>query len=161
MNQHTVPRFLLRGFTSDKKNRIWVHDKHKGTKFRTNIKNAAAERGFYDLPSKTDQVSLESGLEHIETRAAPLLQELTTRKNLASLNADSRLVLALFVASLFVRTRAHRMRAEHLGELFRARLRDMGAPEEELKRFVVAPDESRVAGLRAVVQQVPSVCPIS
>ena len=62
MNQHTVPRFLLRGFASDKKHRIWVYDKHTGTRFRTNIKNAAAERGFYDLSSEAGPVSLESSL---------------------------------------------------------------------------------------------------
>ncbi len=159
MNQHTVPRFLLRGFTSDKKHRIWVYDKHTGTKFRTNIKNAAAERGFYDLSSETAQVSLESGLEHIETRTAPLLQELTTRKSLASIKDDSRLVLALFVAVLFVRTREHRLRAEHLGQLFRERLREMGASEEQLEAFTVTPDESKVAGLRAVLLQVPQFVP--
>src|SRR5262245_24937215 len=120
MNQHTVPKFLLRNFTKDKKHRIWAYDKHNGTRFRPNIRNVASEKGFYDLPADAPLGgSLEAGLQQIEDRAAPILREVVGRKNIALLDNESREDLAVFFATLFARTKEHRLRYDHLGQLVR------------------------------------------
>jgi hypothetical protein len=48
--QHYVPQFYLRSFASEggKTPRIWCYDKARQKAFKTNIKNVAAERNFYE-----------------------------------------------------------------------------------------------------------------
>jgi hypothetical protein len=127
MNQHTVPKFLLQNFTADKKHRVWVCDKHTGAKFRTNRKNVAAERGFYDLVSGTSEVSIEPALAGIEERCAPLVAEIVKRQSLGNIGAEARAALSVFFAVLLVRTREYRLRFDHLGQLAKKRLREAGA----------------------------------
>ena len=61
---HYVPRFLLRNFTQGKKPQIFVYDKSNDKQFRTNIKNVAAESGFYDIEVEDGFLTLEPGLAH-------------------------------------------------------------------------------------------------
>ncbi len=160
MNQHTVPKFLLKNFTKDKKHRVWVYDKHTGARFRTNARNITAERGFYDLSIEgLPGASLEPSLQRIEDRAAPLLQEIVRQKNIAFIKEESRAVLGLFFAVLFVRTKEHRLRFENLGRLIQDRLRQMNASGELLQSFDSDDDESKLAGLRDLVLLVPQFAP--
>ena len=160
MNQHTVPKFLLKNFTKDKKRRVWVYDKHAGARFRANVRNITAERGFYDLSIEgLPGASLEPSLQRIEDRAAPLLQEIVRQKNIAFLKEDSRAVLAVFFAVLFVRTKEYRLRYENLGRLIQDRLRQMSASGELLQSFDSDEDESKLTGLRDLVLLVPQFAP--
>src|SRR5437879_6541393 len=135
MNQHTVPKFLLRNFTTDKKHRVWVYDKHTGDKFRPNVRNISAERGFYDLPVQNSPASMEPGLQRIEDRAVPLLEKIVRQKSIALLTEDSRGMLAVFFATLFVRTKEYRLRYENFGQLMQDRLRNERASGELLRSF--------------------------
>jgi hypothetical protein len=159
MNQHIVPKFLLQNFTADKKHRVWVFDKHTGAKFRTNRKNVAAERGFYDLASGTSELSVEPALARVEDRCAPLIAEIVRRKSLVHLGDESRAALSLFFAVLMVRTKEHRLRFDHLGQSVKDHLRDRGASEEFLRGLDLEDEASKVFGLRSLVEHVPEMVP--
>lgn len=159
MNQHTVPKFLLQNFTTDKKHRIWVFDKHTGARFRTNRKNVAAERGFYDLASEDSGISVEPALAQIENRCAPLIADIVKRKSLAIIGDESRAALSIFFAVLMVRTKEHRLRFDHLGQLVKERLRGQRASEEFLQGFDSDAEALKVFGLRSLVRQVPEMVP--
>jgi hypothetical protein len=46
---HYIPKHFLKGFCcEDDENMIWVYDKQLRKTYRTNIKNAAVEKNFYD-----------------------------------------------------------------------------------------------------------------
>ena len=51
-NQHYVPQFILRNFTVGDGKQIHVFDKQDEKSFRTNIRNIAAETGFYNFDIK-------------------------------------------------------------------------------------------------------------
>ncbi|MFS2035338.1 DUF4238 domain-containing protein [Polaromonas sp. CT11-55] len=65
--QHYVPQFLLRNFTSDKKNRVHVFDKQKGITFVSHVKNVANESRFYDFEIEGEGRSLEAPLSSLES----------------------------------------------------------------------------------------------
>jgi hypothetical protein len=54
INQHYVPQSYLKNFSSDR-TRIFVFDKFKQRNFKTNVRNVASERAFYDFPQSIDQ----------------------------------------------------------------------------------------------------------
>lgn len=152
--QHYVPRFLLKNFTHGKKPKIFVYDKSNNKRFQTNIKNIAAENGFYELELPDGILTLEPGLAHLEANAAGIIKKLVYEKTIKALNEDEVAILAVFLAVQFVRTKEHRLRFEHLGKLFSQKLRDMGATEENIEEVTKGPvgvPEDKLIGLKSVL----------
>lgn len=133
---HYVPRFLLKNFTSGKKRQIYVFDKSNDNQFRTNIKNVAAEKGFYDLELDDEVLTLEPGLAHLEGNASGVIKKIARDQTIKSLDEGDVATLSAFMAIQFVRTKEHRKRFEHLGELFAQKLREKGVAEEDIDKHV-------------------------
>lgn len=109
-----MPQFLLKNF-SDKKKRIWVFDKWEDRVFRTNIRNVAAERKFYDFEDGSNcGGSLEEGLSKIESECRKALKNVLRDGSIAHLEPADRGAIAVFASLQFLRTKAWR---EDLGEL--------------------------------------------
>ena len=102
--QHFVPRFYLRNFC-DVDGYIWTHDSRRGTARRSTPENTAFETNIYspvgDDGGRSDEI--EVFLAEIESAAAPLLLRLSSREKL---DDEEKATMALFIASLFVRSPA-------------------------------------------------------
>lgn len=151
--QHYVPRFLLKNFTHGKKPKVFVYDKSNDRRFHTNIKNIAAENGFYDLELPDKVLSMEPALAHLEASSSKIIQKLIKDKDIKSLNENEAVIFALFLAVQFVRTKEHRIRFEDLGKQLILKLRGMGASEDSIKEFTgssINVSEDKVIGLRSL-----------
>jgi hypothetical protein len=105
-NQHYVPKFLLRNFAELDKNRseqIWTFDKSNSSIFRTNLRNIAAECGFYDTDGDDPRIATESLLCELEAHAAQTLRKIVGERGLGNLSSEERQWLAIFCAVQFVR----------------------------------------------------------
>ena len=127
--QHYVPQSYLRSFASEggKTPRIWCYDKTRQRAFKTNVRNVAAERTFYER-SDSDQ-PLEDRLGRVESAfgsARPHVISMTDPAELSSANAAA---VALFIAAQLVRTREHRQSIEDLMSQMGEWLRAEAAPE--------------------------------
>src|SRR5437764_477981 len=60
--QHYVPQLLLRGFASGRRNPLYVFDKRTGQSFRSSVRNAGCERGFYD-PRNQSAVNVDEWMK--------------------------------------------------------------------------------------------------
>ena len=152
--QHYVPRFLLKNFTHGKKPKIFVYDKSNDNRFHTNIKNIAAENGFYDLEFEDGVLTAEPSLARLEANTSGIIKKLIKGRNIKSLSEDEVAILALFLAVQFVRTKEHRLRFEHLGKQITQKLCDMGVKEEKINEFIGSPGsspEDKLFGLRSLV----------
>jgi hypothetical protein len=112
-NQHYVPKLLLRNFASNLpakrgKERIYVFDREKKCSFNPNIKNIAAEFGYYDLELPDGKVSFEDHLSKLETRATDVIEKIKKERSLARLDQDDWAWFAIFCANLFSRGQSHR-----------------------------------------------------
>lgn len=86
--QHYVPRFLLKSFTHGKKAKVFVYDKSNDKCFHTNIKNIAAENGFYDLEVEDDALTMEPGLSRLEANTSGIIKKLIKNKDIKSLSEN-------------------------------------------------------------------------
>lgn len=70
--QHYVPQLLLREFAFAKKKEWYVHvfDKRSKKHFRANIRNVAAERGFYEISRENRTINFERELSVLEEKTA-------------------------------------------------------------------------------------------
>lgn len=148
---HYVPRFLLKNFASGKKPYICVFDKHKETCFRTNIKNIAAEKGFYNLETADSALTLEPSLAHLEDRASSVISELLKSKKLSTLKEESRAVLSFFMAVQFVRTKERRLILKTISDALINKLKQLGASDEEVSRHVGSEDDDKISSLRLIL----------
>jgi hypothetical protein len=152
-NQHYVPRFLLKNFTHGKKQQIFVYDKSNDKCFKTNIKNVAAENAFYDINVPNGFLTLEPSLAHLEADASGVIKKLMAERSIRALKKEEVAILAMFLAVQFVRTREHRLRFEHLKNLFIQKLREIGAKEENILGFKQGPSgftENKFIGIKSV-----------
>jgi hypothetical protein len=149
--QHYVPRFLLTNFSTGKRSHIWAYDKHRSVRFRANVKNLAAEKGFYDHENGEGRISFESVLSSLESKAAKIIARLVRAKHLGELKADDRSLLSAFFAVQFVRTKEYRNRYDALIESLVQRLRESGMSEEEIRRDCEGPGELKLSQLKSIV----------
>ena len=105
--QHYVPQFILRSHCKGRKDLLWTFDKQNAKTFQSNIRNLAAASYFYDADSPDGRVSLEPALAKVESQTKPLISELLKHRRLDVWSHTDREVIALFLASQFLRTQAN------------------------------------------------------
>jgi len=152
--QHYVPRFLLKNFTHGKKPKIFVYDKWNDKCFQTNIKNVAVENGFYDVEFENHVLTLEPGLANLDTNSSIIINKLTRNKAVKNLNENEIVILAVFLAVQFVRTKEHRLRFSHIGKLFSEKLKDFGVTDTEAEKLKNETNEikkTKLYGLKSVI----------
>lgn len=76
VRQHTVPRFLLKHFSTlgkGKRQRLYAFDKAAGRAYATTPDDATVRNTFYNLDNHPDRLSLEPLLGIYEHHAAPVI----------------------------------------------------------------------------------------
>lgn len=117
--EHYIPQCYLKFFTSNKdKKQIFVYDKLTHNIFRTNIKNIANEKYFYDLVQSETQKrnqNVEDFFSKLETYYNTILEAtlrmIETKRKITNNMKDA---MSLFIAFQLLRTRSQR---RHIGEL--------------------------------------------
>ena len=133
-NQHYVPRFILKRFT-ERKDQIWVFDKSNSRKFKTNIKNIAAENGFYDFMFQKNEVTFEPSLALIEGNVSTILKKIIKEESIKAIIDKERIVLSNFFALQFVRTPQWRSMWENMCNALTQSIRDRGFNPEDIEGF--------------------------
>jgi len=135
--QHYVPKLLLRGFLKhpEKKEQVFVYDKHEDRSFHTSIGNIAAERKFYDFEVGDNQGDIESMLSELESNTKSSLEKLIEAKSLAALNPEQNSWLSVFLATQQLRTRHFREVIKALNDGAAEHIRSMGFDPHETKGF--------------------------
>nr|QJS04240.1 hypothetical protein G6840_00072 [Escherichia coli] len=107
VRQHTVPRFLLKHFSTPgkgKRQRLYAFDKAAGRAYATTPDDATVRNTFYNLDNHPDRLSLEPLLGIYEHHAAPVIAALLAHRDIRRLTDDERYRLAVFVAVQRART---------------------------------------------------------
>ncbi|WP_082485761.1 DUF4238 domain-containing protein [Acidovorax sp. Leaf84] len=144
-NHHYVPQLLLKNFSSNK-GRLHVFDKLNTRPFPENQKNIASENYFYNFSEDGINHSMEEWLSQLETKAAPIIDEIVSSKNLNSINSATKSELSFFFAVQMARTKMPQEKIKRLVKRFRELLTENGQEisnlDEKLKDFVTEPTEN-------------------
>lgn len=104
---HTVPRFLLKYFSTPikgKRLRLYAFDNTSGRAYATTLDDASVRNTFDNLDAHPERLSLELLLEIYENEAAPVIAGLLRHKDIRQLAADHRYKLAVFATVQRART---------------------------------------------------------
>lgn len=110
INQHYVPRVLLKNFSS-KKSHVWVYDKQSKKKEWSFIKErpiskVASEQYFYDKIPNTKEGSYEYELGKLEREIEPIISKIIESKDISILTEKERERFSLFIALQHLRTKS-------------------------------------------------------
>jgi hypothetical protein len=133
INQHYLPRFLLKGFASrivGKEIFTWAYHKGKNV-FEPNIKGISAERYFY---GKQGEISADNEITELEGKYGAFIDELRERDNGAQIE-DSRVVE--FIAHLCIRTKHLRDSLRESTEFLMDKISEYLSDYDNLKKFIL------------------------
>ena len=134
-NQHYVPQFLLKNFCFNKDSQIYVFDKSKEVIFETNIKNIAAENGFYNFKAGSTTFSIEHDLSNLETATAEIILKIIKQESLSGMTSDEKAILSIFIAAQFSRTKQQRLMIKQMNDLLVEHIRKLGGDPNNVKGF--------------------------
>lgn len=108
-NQHFVPKFILRNFLQNpNKDRVNVFSKSTSRTFQTSVKNIMAERRFHEFRIDDGYIaSFEDSICRVEDNLLPTYRALVERRKFDG-SAEEKVLLAIFIAFQFLRTRSQR-----------------------------------------------------
>lgn len=103
---HYIPRFILRPFCCDNKERIWYYDKLTGELSKRYIKDIFMERGLYrdEKNAPDDPEKVEKDLAKYEAEVAKLIRNRLLEDNTIHLTWEEKDSLELFLALLWFRS---------------------------------------------------------
>ncbi|WP_298348201.1 DUF4238 domain-containing protein [uncultured Dokdonia sp.] len=128
-NQHYVPQFLLRNFSSSGQKFIWAFDKNEKYNVRNQIKEraikkVASEEYFYDQFKNSRVGSYEYALQNAEDISAPIIKEIIKNRSIEDLTEDQRRTLSFFITLQNLRTKGHLFQTEILMDNMSVQLKD-------------------------------------
>jgi hypothetical protein len=133
--QHSVPHFVLKRFTQPNSEKIWVYDKQTDAIFESNITKIAAEKGFYDLNLKEGTLTVEPFLAGLESKVGKIVNKIIASCGLTTICRDDKIILAVFLAVQYVRTKEHRLKFNDLNEALIKTFTEMGAEQTEIEEL--------------------------
>lgn len=144
-NQHYVPQFLLRNFSTGNKKRVYAFDKLTGKHFLSSVRNLASETKFYDVEVDGDQVSVDPFLTKMEAAVSGIVKSIVKRESLTYLTESDRIKLSLFAAVQQLRVKGVRQRIESINVGVRKVLKERGISPGEVAPQMTAEDAKRLS----------------
>lgn len=162
VRQHTVPRFLLKHFSTSgkgKRQRLYAFDKTAGRAYATTPDDATVRNTFYNLDNHPQRLSLEPLLGIYEHEAAPVIADLLEHKDIRRLTEDDRYKLAVFVAVQRARTFGELERISGMISVLTDKMEAIGTTKEQAFETLGLSSErdTRDIFLRQLVQQVSHI----
>ncbi|EAU54904.1 DUF4238 domain-containing protein [Mariprofundus ferrooxydans] len=139
--QHFVPQFILRNFTSGKKEQVWVFDKHEDRSFPSSVLKAACSNGYYNITEDGVNVTLEHRLASLETSTSMVISNLVKTESLATLSSEDMSVLSLFCSVQLLRTNQQREFVKQFQDSIATWVEARGGKVEDVENFEVLDDE--------------------
>lgn len=140
--QHYVPQFMLKNFSFSKKLQVWVFDKKTGKKFKSHIKNVAAEKGFYDFKFKNRELTIEPSLSNFEAKVSKIIDDIVKARIIAILNENDRIILSYFFSLQFTRTKQYRIMFKDLKEGFLEAIKSRGWDPKKVEGYSELTEEN-------------------
>lgn len=162
VRQHTVPRFLLKHFSTPgkgKRQRLYAFDKAAGRAYATTPDDATVRNTFYNLDNHPDRLSLEPLLGIYEHHAAPVIAALLAHRDIRRLTADERYRLAVFVAVQRARTFGELERISGMISVLTDKMESIGSTKEQTFETLGLTSGGDTKGifLRQLVQQMSHI----
>ena len=139
--QHYVPQFILRNFCFNENQQIYVFDKKTEKVFPTNIENIAAEKGFYNFKNGEFTFSIENNLSNLESSAANAIERIIKYESLSAIAKDEKLLLSLFIAAQFSRTKQQRILLKQMNDSIVEFVKKLGGDPNQVDGFTPLDDE--------------------
>lgn len=157
--QHYVPQFILRNFCVGKTAQICVFDKTNCSVFKSNIKNVAAEKGFYDLAIKNITATLELSLSDLEGESSTILYKIIEDGSLINISNRDKKLLSFFFATQIVRVPRIRETYKQINNLMISVVEKMGFDSKDHPQILQNEEDFRTLSIDGMREMAPMLAP--
>ena len=155
-NQHYVPQFLLKNFSSGKKEQIFVYQKNTSKVFKTKTRNVASERDFYNFKVLGEEISLEESMTNIESKCSRIIKKIISTNSLSSLSFEDKTELAFFTALQLLRTQKHRDILRDFDQQIKDKVKQMGGDINNVKGYTpLNPELAKEFSINSILKDTP------
>ncbi len=142
---------MLANFARLGSEQIFVFDKKTGRSFPANIKKAAAENGFYDVPLEDVTLTIEPALSSHEAKASEVIKRVVETPNLHLLSDADKFTIAAFISLQKVRVPSYRSLIKQASQGALAAAKRFN-PDEKIDEQEYLPDDSqlKMMSIRAI-----------
>jgi len=128
-NQHYVPQFLLKNFSSKEKKFIWAYDKNEKYSVKNQIKErpikkVASEKFFYDQIKANKVGSYEYELQKTEDKVAPIIKNILRTEKINDLSETDKKILSFFITLQILRTKGQLLQIESFMQVFSEQVKE-------------------------------------
>jgi hypothetical protein len=153
-NDHYVPQFLLKNFSSvesKEQNQVWAFDKWNDKSFKTNTVNICAEHDF-NFPE------IESFLSQVEGLSKNVISTIIDKEQIGHLTKEDRYTLQVFIALQFSRTKNFRNMMKGLHEQFQSMLKENSEDESvEDRRLAIEDNDMKLFASDYLLRSLPEL----
>jgi hypothetical protein len=125
-NHHYVPQNILRKFSYSKKGKVYVFDKHKKIKFKTNIRNILSENRFNEFQFGDNTINFEAVLTELEGGLWSDYERVVSSENLFISDSGVIANLSILMAFQYMRAKQFRESIKGVSEGLRESIEKMG-----------------------------------
>jgi len=158
--QHYVPRFILRNFCFNEEEQIYVFDKKTEKVFQTNIKNVAAESGFYNFKDNNIKFSIERNLNNLETTVAEIIKKIIEQESLSNITKDERIKLSVFIAAQFFRVKQKRIIMKQVYEAVLDHIKKTGGDPNRIPGIISNDEELNKLDIASLIDVIVESTPV-
>ena len=156
---HIIPKFYLKGFSSNNRS-LWIFDKSQNRAFKTALRDAATEEGFYEsellVKASGDQDVTEKILQGFEDPVSAKLRNFVLRLNEgdnSEVTVDEAAALFGAVRGLWLRSREMRAVMLEFGEKSNKALMREAGFTDDLSEMRVVPKSESEAHLKLILDE--------
>ncbi|MDD5488627.1 MAG: DUF4238 domain-containing protein [Candidatus Omnitrophica bacterium] len=180
-NQHYVPQSILKGFAHGKKKKVWAYDKHTDNIFETQIRNIAAETGFYDISGKelseklmkddkfekndlpqevidflktgNYTITMEEKFNKLEDKAASIVEKMIKADAISGLTEEEKVIFGLFLAVQQLRVKVTALQIRQMFNGIKEHCVKMGFTEGQIdKSMAMDKTDLKMFHLRTIMK---------
>ncbi|MCE5210261.1 MAG: DUF4238 domain-containing protein [Deltaproteobacteria bacterium] len=135
--QHFIPQFVLKNFTSGKKKRVFVFDKHRKVAHASSVRDSACEKGFYNINIDGEEYTIENKLASLESISSKVISTVVQQETLANINPAEFKIFSLFCAVQLLRTPMQREFNQQFQDAIIDWINRQGGDVEQIQNFKV------------------------
>jgi hypothetical protein len=134
--QHYVSQFILRNFSIEEKDQLWIYDKWEEKEYRASIRDSACEKYFYEFSEDSEETNTELKLSRLESDCYSIFKKVIEEKSIKSITNVEHSMICLFSAVQLLRTNKSREQIEQTNQGLIDKVKEKGNIVEDFEKVM-------------------------
>ena len=114
---------------------MYVFDKHRRVTYKSAIRDAACENGYYNIDIDGTDYTLENKLATLEDISSAIISKIVKQETLSNISSNEFMLFSLFCAAQILRTPLHRDFGRQFQDIIADWVNEQGGDVDQIENF--------------------------